>query len=71
MPTQHCPPLNTGKVRIGCAYQPKPNVHHDSDALRLQRALLGERTRLDWSGVGIVVFALVALALVLSAGGRP
>lgn len=31
---------NTGKVKIGLAYQPKMVVHHDRDACRLQAALL-------------------------------
>jgi hypothetical protein len=31
---------NTGKVRIGLAYQPSQCAYHDRDALMLQSALL-------------------------------
>lgn len=58
--------FNTGKVRIGCNYEPPRHVHHDRDALRLQRALLGERSPIDASGLFIaaVVGALIALVLI-------
>ena len=56
--------FNTGKVAIGLAYQAKPNISMDGDALRLQRALLGERPAIDLDGilivVGVAAFALVA-----------
>ena len=60
-------PYNTGKVAIGAAYQPQQRPHHDADALRLQRALLGERVSTDWDGIAIaavcIVIALLALVL--------
>lgn len=31
---------NTGRVKIGLAYEPKTRVYHDRDACRLQKALL-------------------------------
>jgi hypothetical protein len=34
---------NTGKVQIGCMYQPTTKPHHDRDALLLQSALLNTR----------------------------
>lgn len=54
---------NTGKVKIGLLYTPPQVPHHDADALRLQRALLGERQRTDWGGIAIVVFTVAAVAL--------
>ena len=60
-------PYHTGKVAIGAAYQPQQRPHHDADALRLQRALLGERVSTDWDGVLIaacIVISLLALVLV-------
>ena len=54
---------NTGKVKIGLLYTTPQVPHHDADALRLQRALLGERTRTDWDGIAIVVFTVAAVAL--------
>lgn len=71
MASQHVIPLNTGKVQIGKEYRPHVSVHHDRDALRLQRALLGERTPVDWSGVVIVLFVLAALVLAVSVKGSP
>jgi len=55
---------NTGKVKIGLLYTPPQVPHHDADALLLQRALLGERPRIDWDGIAIV--AIVVAAVVLS-----
>jgi hypothetical protein len=37
------PPFHTGKVQIGLLYQPKPPAPR-ADCLRLQRALLDDRT---------------------------
>lgn len=59
---------NTGKVKIGLLYTPPQVPHHDADALRLQRALLGERTRTDWGGIAIVaIVAIVAASVALAA----
>lgn len=54
-------------LQIGLLYQPPQRPHHDRDALRLQRALLGERASTDWDGVLIaacIVISLLALVLV-------
>jgi len=56
-------PYNTGRVQIGLLYTPPQVPHHDADALRLQRALLSERTRPDWDGIAIVVSTVAAVAL--------
>ena len=52
-------------LQIGSLYTPPQRPYHDEDALRLQRALLGERRRTDWDGIVIVgsVIAAVALAI--------
>ena len=57
-------PYNTGKVKIGLLYTTPQVPYHDADALLLQRALLGERRRVDWDGLYIV--AVVAAAVVAS-----
>ncbi len=56
-------PYNTGRIQIGLLYTPPQVPHHDADALRLQRALLGERTRTDWDGIAIVAIVVAAVAL--------
>ena len=48
---------------IGAHHMRLQHPYHDADALRLQRALLGERTRTDWDGIAIVVFTVAAVAL--------
>lgn len=57
--------FNTGKVAIGLSYEAKPNISMDKDALRLQRALLGERNKIDKDGVAIIVGIVTFLAIVL------
>lgn len=57
-------PYNTGKVRIGCRYDPPPPRYYFSiDEERLQRALLGlKRPRVSleyWGGLWILIAALV------------
>lgn len=54
---------NTGKVEIGLLYTPAQRPYHDADALRLQRALLGERQRTDWDGIAIVAIVAASVAL--------
>lgn len=39
------PPYDTGKVKIGWAYTPRPPLYNDRDADRLQAALLSTPTR--------------------------
>jgi len=63
-------PLTTSTgLRIGSKVDKQPQQpHHDRDALRLQRALLGETSRTDWDGLAIVAITLAGLlALVWSA----
>lgn len=55
-------------LQVGSLYTAAPqHPYHDADALLLQRALLGERRRVDWDGLYIVaVVAVVAAAVVAS-----
>ena len=55
-------PYNTGRIRIGLLYTPAQRPYHDADALRLQRALLGERLRIDWDGIAIPIKIVVVVA---------
>lgn len=59
-PARTVPPYHTGKVSIGCAWQPLQRPYHDRDACRLQEALLAgcEPRR---SGNGFVLAAALAL----------
>lgn len=51
-------------VQIGRLYtRPMPTL--DRDALRLQRALLGDKPAIDWDGIAIV--GGVALAVIVGA----
>ena len=50
-------------LQVGSLYTPPQRPHHDADALRLQRALLGERRRVDWDGLYIVAVVAAAVAL--------
>jgi len=44
---QKTPPYNTGKVKIGLAYQPPVNQDYSVHAERLQSALLDKRTHTE------------------------
>ncbi|MFY9184416.1 MAG: hypothetical protein WBJ45_08185 [Limnohabitans sp.] len=45
---QRVTPYDTGKVKIGCHYQPKRRIDMSGDMERLQSSLLGQRgPRLD------------------------
>jgi hypothetical protein len=61
---------NTGKIQIGLAYERKPLVRMDRDALLLQSALLGQRKGLDADGIVIIVSVagMAALGLMAVAG---
>ena len=59
-------PYNTGRIQIGLLYTPAQRPYHDADALRLQRALLGERPRIDWDGIAIVEIVVVVAAAVVA-----
>ena len=56
-------PYHTGKVQIGAAYMRQQRPHHDADALRLQRALIGERASTDWDGIAIAVVCIIIVAM--------
>lgn len=50
-------------LKIGAFYQPPRDIPQpDRDAARLQRALLGEPTPVDWDGIAIV-FGSCVLAI--------
>lgn len=51
-------------LKIGAFYQPPRDMPQpDRDAARLQRALLGEPTPVDWDGIAIVLGSLaIAIA---------
>ncbi len=53
-------------LRIGSAFDSGVRPYHDRDAIRIQRALLGERGGIDAGGIFIaaVVTAVIALVLV-------
>lgn len=51
-------------LQVGSLYTAAPqHPYHDADALLLQRALLGERRRVDWDGLYIVAVVAAAVAL--------
>mgnify|MGYP000679825543 CR=1 FL=1 len=62
-------PYNTGKVKIGCNYQPPKYVEQDLDMLRLQSYLIYDPARLKrqywinkffiWLGVFVLVVAVL------------
>ncbi|CAB4140409.1 hypothetical protein UFOVP669_32 [uncultured Caudovirales phage] len=60
-------PFNTGKILIGSKHQPiQRSVTMDQDALRLQRALLGEREPgfAAWATYIVTVISVIALTVV-------
>jgi hypothetical protein len=60
------PPYTTRSgLRIGSAYAPTTRPNLDRDALRIQRALLGERPAIDASGIFIAAVVSVVIAIVL------
>jgi hypothetical protein len=66
-PARTVPPYHTGKVAIGCAWQPTQRPHHDEDALRLQEALIAPRRRYTLADAAYdltCATALMALAAV-------
>ena len=58
-------------LQVGSLYTPPQRPHHDADALRLQRALLGHKPQTDWDGIGIVagVLVVVVMAVIVYAIG--
>ena len=53
-------------IQIGRLYT-RPMPQPDRDALRLQRALLGDRPQIDWDGIAIVVVGMAAFVGILLA----
>jgi hypothetical protein len=61
MPT---PPFTTRSgLQIGSAYTPPQRPYHDRDALKLQDALLGNKSGIDASGIFIAAVCLVVAAI--------
>lgn len=56
--------IDTGKVKIGCAYIPKP-MPMSYESMRIQGALLGIREPFHASIYCLALYAGVAVALVL------
>jgi hypothetical protein len=46
-------------------YTTRSGVRIGSDDLRIQRALLGERQRVDWDGIAIVITTAAAVAALI------
>ena len=56
-------------VRIGLTYTSPSRPHHDTDALRLQRALISRRRGCEWSdAIHDLAFAAVLVVLAAAAG---
>lgn len=53
-------------LQIGILSKKQPPVFHDADAIRLQRALLGDKPAIDFDGLGIAVFIMTAAAVFVS-----
>jgi hypothetical protein len=62
-------PTTPWRTKSGCwvgrLHKPAPLPNIDRDALRLQRALLGEKEPRDWDGIAIVVGVCLLIALVM------
>jgi hypothetical protein len=57
-------PYNTGKVLIGCHYQPPRRVAEPSRTeTLLQTALLNDKSHVDWDGIVIVVGCAFLMAV--------
>lgn len=41
-------PYDTGKVKIGINYQPKPYIEYDKDMLKLQNCLLKKKLKINF-----------------------
>ena len=55
-------------LQVGSLYTAPQRPFHDADALLLQRALLGERRRVDWGGLYIVAAVAAAVVAYLTWG---
>jgi len=55
---------NTGKVLIGCAYQPPPLREYSSHAERLQTALLNKRESRAVAAADLALYVVSVLAIV-------
>jgi hypothetical protein len=61
---QKTPPYNTGKVLIGCRYQPPPQREYSVHAERLQTALLNKRESRATAAADLALYVVSALAIV-------
>ena len=60
-------PYNTGKVKIGCNYQPPKYVEKDNDMLELQSYLIYDPARLNrqyWLNKGLLIVSLFVVLVV-------
>ena len=53
-------------LQIGVLSKKQPPIYHDADAIKLQRALLGDKPAIDVDGLGIAVFIMAAAAVFVS-----
>lgn len=61
-------PYNTGKVKIGCNYQPPKYVEEDNDMIRLQSYLIYDPARLKrqyWTKKLLISFSVFVLCVVV------
>lgn len=62
-------PYDTGRVKIGCNYHPKPNPPIMSRTeVMIQNALLRGPRRIDWSGIGITAVCVGVVVLAYAVG---
>lgn len=52
------PPYDTGKVKIGAAYVPRPRWDDSGDAFRIQSALLNKRSKSAFEFIHLYITAL-------------
>lgn len=49
-------------LQIGLRYETTAKPHHDSDALKLQGAYLGDEPVWDWDGIVIIIGCALLMA---------
>jgi len=57
-------PYNTGKVKIGVAYQPRPRYELSATEARLQQALLGNQPSLEDRAERLFLRCLYVIGLI-------
>lgn len=67
--TINATPVSPWRTKSGCwvgrLHKPTKLPSVDKDALRLQRALLGEKERVDWDGIAIVAGGVVIMLAIV------